>query len=119
MNARRTTAWLMAATVAAALGIVVSAHAKLMRTEPKDGATVAAPKNISLTFNETVDLKMSKIDVAGPAGVVKLGTVHAMTPKSIMAPVDGTLGAGAYSVDWQTAGDDGHVQKGKFAFTVK
>ena len=112
-------AWLAAALAAAALSVVVSAHAKLQKTVPADGSSVAAPKNISLTFNETVDVKMSKIDLQGPAGSVKLGPVHAMSPKSIMAAVDGALAAGPYSVDWQTAGDDGHVQKGKFAFTVK
>jgi methionine-rich copper-binding protein CopC len=26
---------------------------------------------------------------------------------------------GRYTVNWQTAGDDGHLQKGTFAFTVK
>jgi methionine-rich copper-binding protein CopC len=39
--------------------------------------------------------------------------------KSISAGVAGTLQDGAYTAAWQSAGDDGHVQKGDFKFTLK
>ena len=42
-----------------------------------------------------------------------------MGEKTLMAPVTGKMADGKYTVNWQTAGDDGHVQKGTFAFNVK
>jgi len=30
----------------------------------------------------------------------------------------GKLPAGEYTVSWQTAGDDSHISKGEFSFTV-
>ena len=39
--------------------------------------------------------------------------------KDIMAAVKGTMGNGKYTVAWQAAGTDGHVQKGEFSFTVQ
>ena len=41
-----------------------------------------------------------------------------MGEKTIMAAITGTMVDGKYAVDWQTAGDDGHVQKGAFTFTL-
>jgi methionine-rich copper-binding protein CopC len=105
---------------AAALGVALHAHAKLVKTAPADGSTVATvPANVELTFNEPLDVKVSKVELVGPSGKVELGPLHAMSAKSLMAPVTGKLSDGAYTVNWQTAGDDGHVQKGKFGFTLK
>ncbi|SRR5258706_13057745 len=112
----------LAAAVAAALalGAVVQAHAKLLKTSPADKATVAkAPTTVQLWFNETIDVKLSKVELTGPSGKVALGVVHAMEPKQLMGPITGKMADGAYTVDWQTAGDDGHVQKGSFTFTLK
>jgi methionine-rich copper-binding protein CopC len=35
------------------------------------------------------------------------------------ATVDGATPDGTYTVSWQTAGDDGHVQKGDYTFSVR
>ncbi|MBI3403571.1 MAG: copper resistance protein CopC [Acidobacteria bacterium] len=109
-----------AALAAVAVGVAVEAHAKLMKTSPADKATVTkAPASVQLWFNEAIDVKLSKVEVTGPAGKVALGVVHAMEPKQLMGPITGKMADGAYTVDWQTAGDDGHVQKGSFTFTLK
>jgi methionine-rich copper-binding protein CopC len=112
---------LTAAVVAAlALGVSLQAHAKLLKTAPADKATVAkAPTAVQLWFNEAIDVKLSKVEVTGPDGKVALGVVHAMEPKQLMGPITGKMTNGSYTVDWQTAGDDGHVQKGSFTFTLK
>lgn len=103
-----------------ALTAIVVAHAKLEKATPADGATVAAaPSNVELVFNEALDLKLTKIDVTGPSGKVELGPVHSTAAKSVMARVNAKLEDGKYTVSWQTAGDDGHVVKGEFSFTVK
>lgn len=38
--------------------------------------------------------------------------------KSIAASVDADMPNGTYTVAWQTAGGDGHVQKGEYSFSV-
>jgi methionine-rich copper-binding protein CopC len=105
---------------AVVLTVGVQAHAKLMKTSPADKATVAkAPTSVQLWFNEAIDVKLSKVELTGPEGKVALGMVHAMESKQLMGPITGKMTDGAYTVDWQTAGDDGHVQKGSFTFTLK
>jgi len=44
-----------------------------------------------------------------------------MDKMSLMAMVSHAdkMSDGRYTVAWQSAGDDGHVQKGDFAFTLK
>jgi len=121
---KRTTSVVMntiaAVAVAATLGTVLLAHAKLEKTEPANGATLTAPPpQIQLWFNEKLDAAVSKIDVTGPSGKVDLGPAHSMEPKSLMAVFKAELPDGKYTVNWQTAGDDGHAQKGEFGFTVK
>ena len=44
--------------------------------------------------------------------------LHVMD-KSLMAMVEGGTPDGTYTVSWQSAGPDGHIQKGDFTFTVK
>ena len=108
------------ALCALAPGAVVQAHTKLAKSDPADGTTLAAaPSSIQIWFNEAVDAKVSKIVLTGPSGAVKLGAPHSMKTKSLMAGVTGTLAEGAYTINWQTAGDDGHVIKGVVHFTIK
>ena len=103
-----------------ALTVSLSAHMALEKADPARDATVAAtPKHVQLWFTQKPDLKVTKIDLEGPAGPVKLAAAHMMGAMSVMAAVDGELKDGAYSVSWQSAGDDGHVQKGKYAFQLK
>jgi copper resistance protein C len=100
---------------------LVQAHAKLEKTQPADGATVSvSPPQIELSFDEAVDLKVSKIEVTGPSGKVVVGPARLMGPKALAAKVTAAMPDGAYTVRWQTAAaDDGHVSKGEFKFTVK
>ena len=101
------------------LTALVQAHTKLEKSEPAAGAAVAAaPKQIQLWFNEKVDPAVSKIALSSPSGKVELGPAHAMGDKTLMAPISGKMGGGTYTVTWQTAGDDGHVVKGDFTFSV-
>lgn len=108
------------AMMAALLGLSVtlSAHMKLDKAQPAADSSVTALKTITISFSEAPDLKVSKVELVGPAGPMKLTGLHVMA-KSLMATVDGTAPVGAYKVSWQAAGDDGHVQKGEYSFTVK
>jgi methionine-rich copper-binding protein CopC len=97
---------------------LLRAHAALERTDPKDGAMLtASPAYVQLWFSEKPDLALSSIEVTGPSGKVALGPVYAID-KALGATVKGDLAPASYKVAWQTAGDDGHVQKGEFSFMV-
>jgi copper resistance protein C len=111
-----------AAVVAAVLGVagsVLVAHSKLEKSEPAANATIAkAPAQISVTFSEAPDAAVSKLSIKGPTEKVSLVKTHVMG-KQLMASVEGQMTDGKYTVSWQTAGADGHAQKGDFAFTLK
>ncbi len=101
------------------LAALVQAHAKLEKSEPAANATVSkAPTSVQMWFNEAPDLKVTKVELAGAGGKVELGPAHSMGKNNVMAPIVGKMADGKYTVNWQTAGDDGHVEKGTFAFTI-
>ena len=109
-----------ALVVAVAFAVVLQAHMKVEKTEPADGATLAAaPTAVQLFLTEKPDLKVTKLELSGASGKVTLGPAHMMGEKTLMAAVTGKMAQGKYTVNWQTAGNDGHVQKGSFAFSVK
>ena len=95
------------------------AHMHLEKSEPAANAVLAKPApHVQVFFSEPPDLKVSKLDLKGPSDTTKLVQLHVMD-KSLMAMVQGDMPDGAYTVTWQAAGKDGHIQKGDFAFTVK
>lgn len=115
---QRTLALLIALQLGAA--VLLFAHMKATKFEPAADSTVTAPpQRLQVWFTQAPDPKLSKLDLAGPAGAVKLTGLQATAEKSIVATVGGTLANGRYTATWQAAGDDGHIQKGQFAFTVK
>ena len=98
---------------------LVQAHAKLEKTEPAANATVTSvPPHVQLFFSEALDMAVTKLAIKGPSAKVKLVGTHAMG-KSLMAAIEGEMTDGVYTVEWSTAGDDGHPQKGEFTFTLK
>ena len=111
---------LLVLALAVMLVTSASAHMKLEKTEPAEGATLAsAPPHIQMWFTQEPDLAVTRVELSGPGGAVELGEAHVMEAQTLMATVRGTMGDGSYTVTWQTAGDDGHLQKGEFSFEVK
>lgn len=96
---------------------LLEAHMKVEKTVPAAGAAVKALPTVSVDFSEPPDLKISKMEIKGPSDKTKLTGMHVMG-KSLMAMVEGDKPDGSYTVSWQSAGDDGHVQKGDFTFSV-
>ncbi|MEZ5289547.1 MAG: copper resistance protein CopC [Vicinamibacterales bacterium] len=117
---RRTLSTMAVLAGVAALSVTVLAHMKLAKTMPEADSTVtAAPAKIQMWFSEAPDKAVSKVTVTGPSGGVTIGALNVGDDKSLSAAVEGAMGDGAYKVDWQSAGHDGHVQKGSFAFSVR
>jgi methionine-rich copper-binding protein CopC len=119
MTRRSLSAFVLAAAVAAS-GVAVFAHMKATKMEPAADSTLSdPPTKIQVWFTQAPDPKVSKLDLEGAGGAVKLTGFQVTGDKAIAANVDGALTDGKYTVRWQSAGDDGHVQKGGYAFTVR
>lgn len=120
----RHTALVAVSTLAlAALAGQASAHASLVKSDPAANATVAAPKTITLTYDEELAPAFSKFTVTMPTMknmTVKVKTVVSKDHKSIVGTPAAPLSAGAYSISWTAAAaDDGRKTTGKVPFTVK
>lgn len=108
--------------LASALASSAWAHAKLVVAEPKAGSTVAAaPGEIRLQFNETLEAPFSKIKLVDAKDAVIEPSAVAVdkdNPKMLVATVP-ALAAGTYRVQWSTVTRDGHKVKGEYSFSVK
>ena len=97
------------------------AHGALRSSRPAEGAHLTvAPRELRLTFTEAVELNFAQLALSGPNGSVALGAL-ALAPDSatvLVAPISGSLAAGAYTVAWQVAGADGHPVRGQIRFMI-
>jgi copper resistance protein C len=119
----RRTAAVLAATVVGGLCALIgaspaAAHNSLTGSDPKDGARLeAAPAQVRLTFLAKLDPKTTKVTVTGPGKVSAAAGEPRFEGKVV--EVDFTAGAaGAYTVAYQVASDDGHPIKGDISFTL-
>ena len=112
---------LTAAIAAFAIAGQASAHARLLSGMPKNGATVAAPKALTLHYSEELVPAASSVKVTGPASAAVATGPMALdkTKKVVTVPFAAALGAGHYTVAWHMKTEDGHETDGTFAFSVK
>ena len=111
---------LLAVALAALMSVPAWAHMALSKAAPSDKATVTvAPTQVQLWFTQKPDMTVSRIVLTGASGEVKLGALKLVEERSLIAPIEAQLTDGTYSIAWQSAGDDGHVQKGQVSFTLK
>lgn len=98
-----------------------SAHASLVKSDPAANATVAAPKAITLTFDEEVTPAFTGFDVMMGGGMkMPVKTTVSKDKKTVTGVFSGPVMAGAYKISWHAAAaDDGHKSTGVLAFTVK
>src|SRR3954447_9224493 len=93
---------------------LASAHAKLVKSDPADGAQIAlteAPKTITLTFDEEVAKDVTTVqvtDAGGASATSGAATVDFDKATLVTVPLN-TLAPGAYTVKWHavTADDNG------------
>jgi methionine-rich copper-binding protein CopC len=100
------------------------AHAKLVRSNPAMNAAVAAPKAITLTFDEKIVPAFSSFTVSMPMGSqtmqVPVKTHVDKDGKTLTGVPTGKLTAGSYVVHWTVAAaDDGHKMSGDLNFKVR
>lgn len=115
-------AFLVFLLLAASVGPGFS-HARLVRSNPSDGAVLPAPPRVVRAwFNEELDPSASRLEVVDARGrVVARGGVDLgdLDRRTLVVRV-GRLGPGAYTVRWTAvSADDGYVARGRFRFTVQ
>jgi methionine-rich copper-binding protein CopC len=128
-RAKMTAMRLGAALALAAAGLAVpagplGAHAKLVRAEPRPGATVRpAPRVVRAWFDDELDPRRSTMTVVD-AGGRRVDDGHGgvdlddLDRRSMLARLTSS-GPGTYTVRWTaTSADDGYVARGSFRFTV-
>lgn len=110
-----------AAVAALAIAGQAAAHARLLMGAPKNGATVAAPKVMTLRYSEEIVPAASNVKLATAAGAaVATGPIALdKTKKIVTVPITAPLAAGRYTVAWHMKTEDGHETDGAFAFNVK
>lgn len=96
-------------------------HFALSSSSPEAGSTVEAPGEVRLTFTQepqegTVQIRIVEAEDAG---------VHVMdaaqdsdSPMVFYVELHGTLPPATYTVSWRGMGEDGHVVRDTFEFTV-
>lgn len=106
---------LIVAWVAAA-----AAHMAVRKTMPEAGAVLSeSPQQIRIWFTQSPDPAISRLTLEGADGAIGIGDTEVRDDRSLAAMLPSKLEPGAYTVKWRTAGDDGHTQRGDFAFTVR
>jgi hypothetical protein len=97
-------------------------HNRLTKSTPeKDDVLTEAPQTIQLWFAEEPELVLSSVTLksADNAKVALDKLRKAEDAKSVTAPITGPIRPGSFTVEWKTAGKDGHVIRGKYSFTLK
>lgn len=113
----------IAAAAGAALTLMATqadAHAKLVSSTPAANSAVAAPKTISLTFNEKIAPAFSGFDLMMVEHNMKVPvkTTVSKDGKTLIGTPQGALMKGTYKVNWRAASGDGHRMQGEVSFVV-
>ncbi|WP_053852536.1 copper resistance CopC/CopD family protein [Streptomyces sp. NRRL B-24085] len=99
-----------------------SAHAALRATDPEDGTVLkSAPRDITLTFTESVGLLDDSFRVLDPDGKrLRVGDAGHGPGGSDTARVTlpARLAQGTYTVAWRVVSADSHPVSGAFTFSV-
>ena len=100
------------------LPLAALGHAKLLSTVPTTGEQLAvAPKQMTLQFNEAVQIGVLKLSADGKDIPIALDRGAAAASKVTVALP--ALAPATYRVQWSALTvDDGHVVKGTFSFIV-
>lgn len=98
------------------------AHAAFVAASPAPGGRVGtAPREVTLTFTEPLNWRLSSVEVVEAGSGRRIPTVQRARGRSRLVVIpDQTLRAGAYRVRWHTVSTlDGHALEGSFSFGVR
>lgn len=83
---------------------------------------MAAPQVLTLNFSEGIEPGFSGVVVTdAQQQAIKTGAVkrNEKDKAQLIVPLEQTLSAGTYQVDWHVVSVDGHKTKGSYHFSVK
>jgi methionine-rich copper-binding protein CopC len=107
-----------AAAASLALPAGALAHAGIKSRSPKPGSTVAAPRTVSVTFDEAVlAAKMSVKSAAGRTVSKGSGSLNGKKT-TVKVGLKRGLGAGTYRATVKFLADDGHKESKSWSFSV-
>ncbi|SBT91472.1 copper transport protein [Streptomyces sp. DI166] len=98
-----------------------SAHAALRGTDPADGSVLrTAPRQLTLTFTESVGLLDDSVRVIGPDGRrLRVGAAeHGGDSDTARVALPRKMDEGTYTVAWRVVSEDSHPVSGAFTFSV-
>ena len=121
MRLTKNTLSVLAAIAALSVAAPLSAHAELQRSTPAARASVAAPRTVSVTFDDALVRQFSKLELVmtGHNMKVPLRTTFSRDRKTMVGTPTARLMKGNYSLDWTAATPDGHRETGHIPFKVK
>ena len=104
------------------------AHTRVVASTPAQGATVARPRVVSLTFSEAllpptaaaiiVMTAMPGMSDHGEMAIRNFTTAWSNGNRTMTLTLRQPLRSGTYEVRWQAAGADGHRMNGTVNFIV-
>ncbi len=112
-------ALIIAAAATALIAGQASAHARLLSSTPKNGATVASPQTLVLHYSEGIVASASSVTVSGPTGAAPTGPLAVTDKRQVTVAFSAPLRPGAYKVSWKMHTEDDHTTDGAFTFKVK
>ncbi len=117
-RARRLAVSLLAACALSAPGIA-QAHARLVSSEPPDGASLSAPPaTITLTFDSRVERNFARLRLIGPAGESTLSAGSGEAVQSLVVQLP-SLDSGDHRLAYSVVSADGHRIEGTVRFSVE
>jgi copper resistance protein C len=100
----------------------VFAHAKLVKSDPPNRATLnIAPKQIQLWFNEEIEGSFASVSLLDAEGKSVTDTSPETVPddlKTVVLPLP-EIAPGRYTVNFRILSTDGHVVESDYSFTLK
>jgi methionine-rich copper-binding protein CopC len=109
------TPWIAVAALSAT-GLA-HAHAHLRSSTPANHSTLtAAPKMVTLEFQEPVQLTALSIGKGGK--IEKIAPLPAPASKTFALPLP-VIDAGTYVITWRAVSGDGHVMSATIEFSVQ
>lgn len=129
MTVRSLVAAMTLTLVGQALPTTALAHASIISSTPEQGATVAGPRSITMTFSAPVQPQTTAASIVMTAmpGVEDHGemVIRNFTPtwsddnRTLTLNIRQPLRSGTYEVRWQSTGADGHRVNGTLGFVVR
>lgn len=106
--------------ITAAFVVEAPRHLRLTKSAPaQDAVLEKAPPEIRLWYNQNVKMPVTTLSLTHNESEVVLEPLALKDdPKSFRVIVPDSLRTGHYTVAWATAGNDDHVIRGTFSYTV-